>query len=110
MRRFALTMTSKGQVTLPADYRRSIGIGPDDRLSLLLDDEGRATLTKASGDLMGLQSGARTARKNAVEPDPGTDPVGDYLIGNLNRQAGATTTVTFDTRAARHPAFLRLAT
>ncbi|WP_407528706.1 PIN domain-containing protein [Methylobacterium oryzisoli] len=29
----------------------------------------------------------------------------DYLIGSLNRRAGARTTLTFDSRAARHPDF-----
>ena len=32
----------------------------------------------------------------------------DYLIGHLNRQAGATTTVTFDADAASEPGFTRL--
>lgn len=32
----------------------------------------------------------------------------DYLIGHLNRQAGATTTVTFDGRAASEPCFSNL--
>ena len=40
----------------------------------------------------------------------GTAEFQDYLIGHLNRQAGAPTTMTFDKRAAKHPAFSRLAT
>ena len=93
MRRFALTMTSKGQVTLPADYRRALKIEPGDRLSLLLDDEGRATLTKTAGDLMGLQAIARRRAEGAdcepevsgARPDPGPDPIGDYLVAEDER-------------------------
>ena len=82
MQRFALTMTSKGQVTLPAEYRRSIGVGPGDRLALLLDDEGRATLTKASGDLSSMPVIARRARGAGAVREEGSDPIGDYLVAD----------------------------
>lgn len=51
MQRFAIKLTSKGQVTLPAEYRRLVGAKAGDRLSLVVDDEGRGTLTKARDDL-----------------------------------------------------------
>ena len=89
MQRFAMTVTSKGQVTLPAEYRRSIGAVPGDRLSLLLDDEGRATLTKHTDDLMAMQAIAQRARAAGAVVDESADPIGDYLAAEDERTKSA---------------------
>lgn len=34
------TMTSKGQVTIPALVRKHLGLGPKDKISFLLEDNG----------------------------------------------------------------------
>ena len=64
MRHFALTLTPEGQVTLPAEARDALGIAPGERLSLVVDDEGRATLQKPDA-LHHLRSIARRARADA---------------------------------------------
>jgi AbrB family looped-hinge helix DNA binding protein len=46
MHRFKAKITSKGQVTLPAGFRKLTGVGAGDVIDLLVDDEGRATLKK----------------------------------------------------------------
>lgn len=85
MQRFAMTVTSKGQVTLPAEYRRSIGALPGDRLSLVMGDDGQAVLMKETDDLSAMQRIARTARSNGAVADTGTDPIGDYLVAEDER-------------------------
>lgn len=81
MRRFAIKLTSKGQVTLPAEYRRLVGARAGDRLSLIVDDEGRGTLTKAVDDLSVVHDIVRRARAEAAPPSAASDdPIGDYLI------------------------------
>ncbi|MBX9931058.1 MAG: AbrB/MazE/SpoVT family DNA-binding domain-containing protein [Methylobacterium sp.] len=85
MQRFAMTVTSKGQVTLPAEFRRSIGAKPGDRLSLLMDDEGRAILSKDKDDLREMQAIARRARAAGVTRDQSPDPIGDHLIAEDER-------------------------
>ena len=46
MRHFELKVTSKGQVTLPAEYRKALGIERGATLSLTVDEHGRSILKK----------------------------------------------------------------
>ena len=80
MRRFAVTLTSKGQVTLPAEYRRMVGAKAGDRLSLVVDDKGCGTLTKSSGDLSEIHRIVERARAAGARPSPSDDPIGDWLV------------------------------
>ena len=47
MNHFVLTVTSKGQVTLPAAFRAQLGIAPGTKLTLAIDDNGEARLRKS---------------------------------------------------------------
>jgi AbrB family looped-hinge helix DNA binding protein len=47
MNHFVLTVTSKGQVTLPAAFRERLGIEAGTKLTLALDDNGEARLRKS---------------------------------------------------------------
>ena len=47
-------------------------------------------------------------RKAAQGWAAGQAEFADYLIGELNAQAGCRTTLTFDTKAAQHPTFTRI--
>ena len=85
MKRFAIKLTSKGQVTLPAEYRRMVGAVSGDRLSLVVDDEGRGTLTKAVDDLSAVHDIVRRARAEGARPSRTTDPIGDYLLAEDER-------------------------
>ncbi|MGU3493240.1 AbrB/MazE/SpoVT family DNA-binding domain-containing protein [Xanthobacteraceae bacterium A53D] len=46
MRHYTLTVTSKGQVTLPADFRKAAGIETGATLQLVVDDEGQAHIRR----------------------------------------------------------------
>ncbi len=46
MNHFTLTVTSKGQVTLPAEFRQKLGIEAGTKLTLAIDDNGEARLRK----------------------------------------------------------------
>ncbi len=41
-----MTVTSKGQVTLPVEYRRAMGIDAGTTLTLVMEDDGTARLRK----------------------------------------------------------------
>lgn len=85
MRRFAMKLTSKGQVTLPAEYRRMVGAQVGDRLSLVVDDEGRGTLTKTVDDLSTVHEIVRRAKAEGSRPSRAKDPIGDYLLAEDER-------------------------
>lgn len=51
------TLTSKGQITIPADIRRSLGVHPQDRISFTPMPDGTVVLrakTRSLKDLKGL--------------------------------------------------------
>ena len=82
MRRFAITLTPKGQVTLPAEYRRMVDARPGDRLALIVDEAGNASLRKAD-DLSRLKAIGRRAKARHTQPRKGAaDPVGDFLLAD----------------------------
>jgi antitoxin PrlF len=54
------TMTSKGQVTVPLAIRRQLGIGPGDRLSFSVREDGVLEVIPETGDLMSLAGSVKT--------------------------------------------------
>lgn len=52
---FAMTVTSKGQVTLPAEFRMRAGIEAGDRLDLVLQRDGQARIRPRKGRLADLR-------------------------------------------------------
>jgi AbrB family looped-hinge helix DNA binding protein len=48
------TMTSKGQVTVPLAIRRRLGIGPGDRLSFNIREDGVLEVIPETEDLLSL--------------------------------------------------------
>lgn len=72
MRQFKLTVTSKGQVTLPAEYRKAAGIGSGSTLSLVVDETGEARLRRrlTLDDLAGsLTAGLTKSQRNFTQAD-----------------------------------------
>ncbi|PZQ17752.1 MAG: AbrB family transcriptional regulator [Ancylobacter novellus] len=52
---FAMTVTSKGQVTLPAEFRQKAGIETGDRIDLVLQRDGQARIRPRKGRLSDLR-------------------------------------------------------
>jgi AbrB family looped-hinge helix DNA binding protein len=48
MKEFVMVVTRKGQITIPAEVRKRLGVGVGDRVAVTLE-EGQARLTRASG-------------------------------------------------------------
>jgi AbrB family looped-hinge helix DNA binding protein len=44
MNEFVSTISSKGQVTIPVDVRRQLGVGPADKVAFVVTDEGKVEL------------------------------------------------------------------
>lgn len=51
MREYVATVTSKGQLTLPIEVRRRLGIDPGDRVTIVVDDGNGATLRRMEHDV-----------------------------------------------------------
>lgn len=45
MQEIVSTITSKGQVTIPAAVRRHLGVGMSDKIAFVLDDDGQVRLS-----------------------------------------------------------------
>ena len=51
MRELVSTMTSKGQVTIPVEIRRRLGMVPTDKVAFVLTDDGHAKVRPARSTL-----------------------------------------------------------
>lgn len=62
------TLTSKGQVTIPADIRKAMGLQAGERVVFTRLDDGTTVMrakTRSAMELKGLLKDAAEARKNA---------------------------------------------
>lgn len=55
MREFVSTVTSKGQVTIPAAIRRHIGIDGQHKIAFVLEDDGQVTVRTAVHTLRSIR-------------------------------------------------------
>ena len=55
MNEYVATITSKGQLTLPAAVRRHLGIDPGDRLTIVIEDENGARLLRIYHDVQSVR-------------------------------------------------------
>ena len=55
MREYVATVTSKGQLTLPAAVRRQLGIDPGDRVTIVVEDENGARLRRVEHDVASVR-------------------------------------------------------
>jgi antitoxin PrlF len=61
------TLTSKGQITIPAVVRDSLHIGVGDRLEFIQTGEGRFEIIAASKDVSSLKGMIQTTKKVSIE-------------------------------------------
>jgi AbrB family looped-hinge helix DNA binding protein len=47
MREYVTVITRKGQITLPADVRRTMGLVQGDRVAVKVDDDGQVSISPA---------------------------------------------------------------
>ena len=57
------TVTTKGQVTIPVEARRKLGIGPGTRLEFVVTDEGTLLVIPRSGSVRDLKGMVARPRK-----------------------------------------------
>ncbi|MES2825491.1 MAG: AbrB/MazE/SpoVT family DNA-binding domain-containing protein [Pseudomonadota bacterium] len=61
------TLTSKGQITIPAVVRDSLHISAGDRLEFIQTGEGRFEIIAASKDVSNLKGMIQTTKKVTIE-------------------------------------------
>lgn len=62
------TISSKGQITIPANVRRHLGIGGSDKVTIVITDEGRVELRPVRYSLASIL-GSLSARQAPRETD-----------------------------------------
>jgi antitoxin PrlF len=67
-KKFNVTVTSKGQMTIPADVRESLGISAGDRLELALNGKGGMELVKKSRSHKDIIGSLSHLAKNRMAP------------------------------------------
>ncbi len=67
-KKFNVTVTSKGQMTIPADVREALGISAGDRLELVLNDKGGMNLVKKTRSYKDIVGSLAHLAKNRVVP------------------------------------------
>ena len=60
MREYVTTVTSKGRLTLPAAVRHQLRIEPGDQVSIVIEDEGGATLRRVEPDVRSVRGSIAT--------------------------------------------------
>jgi antitoxin PrlF len=81
------TMTSKGQVTVPADIRERLGLKAGDRLDFHLADSGKLTVvaTKRRSILESRDSLPRLALGRPLTQRDIDDAIGDEMVAQERR-------------------------
>ena len=59
----AATITSKGQITIPKDVRKILGLEPGDKVNFLIDDDGIVSFVPMKNDISTLKGIIPTPRK-----------------------------------------------
>lgn len=57
VKEFVATTTRKGQVTIPAEVRRRLGVAPSDKVAFVIDESGKVEVRRAPysvADLKGI--------------------------------------------------------
>lgn len=90
MRRFVSTISSKGQVTIPADIRRKLGVKATDQITFVLTDDERVeirpvryTLESVFGSVKALPNESLDLEREIEEA---TDEAVARKMRRLNRQ------------------------
>ena len=65
-KKFNVTVTSKGQMTIPADVREALGISAGDRLELALNNKGGMELVKKTRSYKDIIGSLSHLAKNRV--------------------------------------------
>jgi len=55
MREYVATVTSKGQLTLPAAVRRQLGLDAGDRVTIVIEDQDGARLRRVEHDVRSVR-------------------------------------------------------
>ncbi len=100
MKEFIATISNIGQVTIPPDIRRKLGLAPGDKLTFVLDDVGKVTLRPVRYTVASLR-GIVPALPNR-ETDDFDDQIAEARHARANRTGRNVHSLTIVHRKERH--------
>lgn len=90
MREFVSIISSKGQVTIPADIRRRLGVGIAEKIAFVLTDEGRVELRPARFTLESVLGSIPALPNESIdldrEIDEAREEAAEERVRDLDRQ------------------------
>lgn len=87
VREIVSTLTSKGQITVPAEVRRHLGVGVRDKVVFLIDDDGSVRVRPAKYSTVASLAGAAGKLKSPLSWDEMRDIAReDRLAAKYERQ------------------------
>ena len=88
MHEIVATISTKNQITLPADVRKRLGVGAADKIAFVLEDEGvrikpaKVTLASLYGSVPALPGESADLKR---EIDEAMEAEADRIVGRLER-------------------------
>lgn len=69
MREIVAAVSSKGQVTIPADVRRHLGVGEPDKVAFVIQEDGTVQLRPAQFTLESVLGGIKALPGESIDLD-----------------------------------------
>lgn len=79
------TLTSKGQITLPKPIRERLHLKTGDRVSFVVDEEGRVVLAPAASDIRELRGLLRREGRKPKTVEEMNEAIGRHLAAKHAR-------------------------
>lgn len=90
MKEIVSTVSSKGQVTIPADVRRHLGVGTSDKVTFVISDDGRVELRPVRYTLAAVLGSIPALGNESVDFDreieAAMEAEADRLVRKLGRR------------------------
>lgn len=86
MREIVATVSSKGQVTIPADVRRHLGVGEPDKVAFVIDEDGTVQLRPAQGTLESIRGALLALPGESIDLDREIDEATEEEIDRKMRR------------------------
>ena len=74
------TITSKGQITIPVEVRKKLGLKAGDQISFFADDDGRYTFEPKTGSIMEMEGILKHLRPSTLDYIPTIQEMDEAIL------------------------------